>query len=76
MTESRRDLSIDRRTLLAASAAGAAATGALGLATARPAGAADNGYFAHGVASGDPHPDSVVLWTRLTPTAAATPCAK
>ena len=73
MTASRRDLSIDRRTLLAASAAGAAATGALGLASASPAGAAGGGYFAHGVASGDPHPDSVVLWTRLTPTAAATP---
>jgi alkaline phosphatase D len=29
--------------------------------------------FQHGVASGDPHPDSVLLWTRVTPTAAATP---
>lgn len=29
--------------------------------------------FLHGVASGDPLPDSVVLWTRVTPTAAATP---
>lgn len=29
--------------------------------------------FAHGVASGDPRPTSVVLWTRVTPTAAATP---
>ncbi|WP_040511676.1 alkaline phosphatase D family protein [Gordonia soli] len=29
--------------------------------------------FAHGVASGDPLPDGVILWTRVTPTAAATP---
>ena len=27
----------------------------------------DQGRFAHGVASGDPGPDSVVLWTRVTP---------
>ena len=29
--------------------------------------------FAHGVASGDPLPRAVVLWTRVTPTPAATP---
>ncbi|GAA1212219.1 alkaline phosphatase D family protein [Prauserella alba] len=29
--------------------------------------------FRHGVASGDPLPDSVLLWTRLTPSASATP---
>ncbi|GAA1230646.1 alkaline phosphatase D family protein [Prauserella halophila] len=29
--------------------------------------------FRHGVASGDPLPDSVLLWTRLTPSADATP---
>lgn len=29
--------------------------------------------FRHGVASGDPLPDAVVLWTRITPTPAATP---
>ena len=29
--------------------------------------------FRHGVASGDPLPGSVVLWTRVTPTEAATP---
>ncbi|RYP86936.1 alkaline phosphatase [Nocardioides guangzhouensis] len=29
--------------------------------------------FRHGVASGDPRPAAVVLWTRVTPTAAATP---
>ncbi len=30
-------------------------------------------HFAHGVASGDPRPTSVVLWTRVTPTAASRP---
>ena len=29
--------------------------------------------FVHGVASGDPLPDSVVLWTRVTPDDAAWP---
>jgi alkaline phosphatase D len=32
-----------------------------------------NVQFAHGVASGDPRPTSVVLWTRVTPTASSTP---
>jgi alkaline phosphatase D len=27
------------------------------------------GLFAHGVASGDPYPDSVILWTRVSPAA-------
>lgn len=27
--------------------------------------------FTHGVASGDPYPDSVILWTRVAPTAEA-----
>ena len=30
-------------------------------------------YFRHGVASGDPLPDGVLLWTRVTPTADALP---
>ncbi|MGW9265478.1 PhoD-like phosphatase N-terminal domain-containing protein, partial [Gordonia terrae] len=29
--------------------------------------------FAHGIASGDPLPNAVILWTRITPTPAATP---
>nr|WP_197973715.1 MULTISPECIES: alkaline phosphatase D family protein [Streptomyces] len=29
--------------------------------------------FLHGVASGDPLPDGILLWTRVTPTAEATP---
>ncbi len=74
VTETRSDpTTVDRRTLLVAGAATAGA-GALSWATAGSAGAAAQpGYFQHGVASGDPHPDSVVLWTRLTPTPEATP---
>ncbi|AKK12106.1 phosphodiesterase/alkaline phosphatase D [Corynebacterium uterequi] len=34
---------------------------------------ADGGPFLHGVASGDPLPTSVVLWTRITPTPQAQP---
>jgi alkaline phosphatase D len=30
-------------------------------------------YFKHGVASGDPKPTSVIIWTRVTPTPEATP---
>ncbi len=66
---------LDRRSLLVAGAAGAGAV-ALGVSFPDPAdaaGEAGNRYFQHGVASGDPHPHSVILWTRVTPTAAATP---
>lgn len=60
---------LHRRSLLLA---GAGAAGAL--AVAAPADAATtNAYFRHGVASGDPFPTSVVLWTRVTPTPTATP---
>ena len=72
---------LPRRTVLATGAAGTA----LGV---LPAGAADarrgkkkgkggprakHPVFQHGVASGDPLPHAVVLWTRVTPTPAATP---
>ncbi|WP_461009803.1 alkaline phosphatase D family protein [Streptomyces capparidis] len=59
-----------RRTVVKAAAAGAAA---LPLATAARASAAEAPAFAHGVASGDPLPDGVVLWTRVTPTPDAAP---
>ena len=65
--------SVDRRTFLRVAGAGA---GALVVASSLPAGAAAPGapaYFRHGVASGDPLPDRVVLWTRVTPTAASLP---
>lgn len=41
----------------------------LPLATRQVAAAADGGVFQHGVASGDPLHDRVILWTRITPPA-------
>ncbi|MEV7285772.1 alkaline phosphatase D family protein [Streptomyces sp. NPDC093252] len=60
-----------RRTVVRAAAAGAAL--AAPLAAALPARAAAAPVFVHGVASGDPLPDGVLLWTRVTPTADAAP---
>ncbi|MEU8589845.1 alkaline phosphatase D family protein [Streptomyces sp. NPDC048664] len=70
-SESAGGLSPRRRTVVKA----AAATAVLGvpLAAALPARAAEAPAFLHGVASGDPLPDGILLWTRVTPTAAATP---
>lgn len=73
---------IERRSFLAGSAAAAGALGAGSLlarpATAAPttstgAGAGAASPFRHGIASGDPLPDAVVLWTRVTPTADSLP---
>jgi len=55
-------MKIDRRGLLTGLGAGAVAAPAL----ARPH-QGGTVAFLHGVASGDPHADSVVLWTRVTP---------
>jgi alkaline phosphatase D len=65
---------IPRRTVLATGAAGAAGAG-VATATSRASAAAPapSPVFRHGVASGDPTPQAVVLWTRVTPTPAATP---
>ena len=74
MSDREHSASIDRRTVLKSTAATAGAatfTGAL-VHAAAPADAAAR-VFRHGVASGDPRPGAVVLWTRVTPTAAATP---
>jgi alkaline phosphatase D len=66
----------DRRSVLRAGATtagvvlGATATTLNAAATAATA---DEPVFAHGVASGDPLPDAVLLWTRVTPTPDATP---
>lgn len=54
--------------------AAAATAGAALVAAPFPAGAADEApAFLHGVASGDPLPDGILLWTRVTPVAAAIP---
>jgi alkaline phosphatase D len=71
---------IERRTVLTGSAAVAAgalvsahATDAAQAAAPTAAALPAASPFRHGVASGDPLPGAVVLWTRVTPTAAATP---
>ncbi|MEU6123308.1 alkaline phosphatase D family protein [Streptomyces sp. NPDC047123] len=58
-----------RRTVVKA----AAATAALAPFAVPPAHAAAGPAFHHGVASGDPLPDGVLLWTRVTPTPDAVP---
>ncbi|MFJ8105347.1 alkaline phosphatase D family protein [Streptomyces sp. NPDC096132] len=64
-------LSPRRRTVVKAAAATAVLAGPL--VAALPARAAEAPAFLHGLASGDPLPDGVLLWTRVTPTAEATP---
>lgn len=65
--------SIDRRTLLAAGLVTAGAAALPAPAEAATATASTVNAFQHGVASGDPLPDRVLIWTRVTPTAASTP---
>ncbi len=67
--------SLDRRGLLVRGAAGLAAAGTAALMGWDEAYAARS-PFVHGVASGDPLPDGVVLWTRVTPIRRATPGSK
>ncbi|WP_428955248.1 alkaline phosphatase D family protein [Streptomyces sp. cg35] len=69
--ESTISLAPRRRTVVKAAAAGAVL--AAPLAAAAAARAAEAPAFLHGVASGDPLPDGVLLWTRVTPTAEAVP---
>ncbi|QHA04129.1 alkaline phosphatase [Streptomyces broussonetiae] len=65
-------LSPRRRTVVKAAAATAVLAGPL--AAALPARATNQApSFLHGVASGDPLPDGILLWTRVTPTAEALP---
>ncbi|MFC9245441.1 alkaline phosphatase D family protein [Streptomyces sp. NPDC057136] len=68
---SRQFSSPTRRTVVRAAAATAVAAPVL--ATATSARAAEAPAFLHGVASGDPLPDGILLWTRITPTADAVP---
>ncbi|MEU0963899.1 alkaline phosphatase D family protein [Streptomyces sp. NPDC005917] len=71
-SEGANSLSPRRRTVVKAAAATAVL--AAPFAAALPARAAsDTPAFLHGIASGDPLPDGVLLWTRVTPTADATP---
>ncbi|MBF6158369.1 alkaline phosphatase D family protein [Nocardia cyriacigeorgica] len=60
---------VRRRTVLAG---GAVAAAGAGLALAAPAWASTP-VFRHGVASGDPLPDAVIIWTRVTVAEDATP---
>jgi len=60
---------LNRRRFLPTTAAVGVTGALLPAADAAPA----DRVFAHGVASGDPLPDRVVLWTRVTPVPAATP---
>ncbi len=69
---------LDRRTVLASGTAAGLVGVAAGATLPAGAGAAAAGprakrYFQHGIASGDPRPKKVILWTRLTPTPASTP---
>ena len=67
-------LPLDRRTVLRAGAlVGAAAAGSAALCGPVGAAGAAGVVFRHGVASGDPMADRVVLWTRVTPSPEAVP---
>lgn len=61
-----------RREIVVGSAAGAALMTAAAAGSAH-AGSPEDVGFRHGVASGDPLPSAVVLWTRVTPQPGATP---
>ncbi len=61
-----------RRTFLKTGAAVTASALPL-IATGRASAAPASAVFAHGVASGDPLPGGVILWTRVTPTPESTP---
>ncbi|QFG22811.1 alkaline phosphatase [Actinomadura sp. WMMB 499] len=63
--------SLDRRNFLRAAGGTGVALAASGVLL--PHAGAESAAFVHGVASGDPLPDGVVLWTRVTPTPESTP---
>ncbi|MEU9996304.1 alkaline phosphatase D family protein [Streptomyces sp. NPDC050848] len=62
-----------RRTVVKAAAVTAVAAPALVGAASPALAGTEAPAFLHGVASGDPLPDGVLLWTRVTPTSDATP---
>ncbi|MGW3087940.1 alkaline phosphatase D family protein [Streptomyces sp. NPDC001108] len=61
-----------RRTVVKAAAVGAVLAAPL-LSAATAHASDDDPAFLHGVASGDPLPDGILLWTRVTPDATAVP---
>jgi alkaline phosphatase D len=66
-------LVLPRRRLLRSAGIIAAAVAVPAVLAVPPSAHAATGPFRHGVASGDPYPDSVLLWTRVTPEEAAAP---
>lgn len=65
---------LDRRQFLRAVGATAVGVSAVGLGRGVAAAQAPAaGIFRHGIASGDPLPDAVIIWTRVTPSDAAVP---
>ncbi|PWI08027.1 alkaline phosphatase [Streptomyces sp. NWU339] len=62
-----------RRTVVKAAAATVLLAGPLAAAPSARAATSQTPAFLHGVASGDPLPDGVLLWTRVTPTPEAIP---
>ncbi|MER7621447.1 alkaline phosphatase D family protein [Streptomyces sp. NPDC126503] len=62
-----------RRTVVKAAAVGAVAVPVLAGAASPALAATGATAFLHGVASGDPLPDGVLLWTRVTPAPEAVP---
>ncbi|MGR4883571.1 alkaline phosphatase D family protein [Streptomyces sp. LARHCF249] len=62
-----------RRTVVLAAAATAALAPLTSLGASAAHAAESAPAFLHGVASGDPLPDGILLWTRVTPTAEAVP---
>ena len=69
---------LDRRTFLRSTALAGAALAGTRIASTMPVAYADlatpdGSAFLHSVASGDPLPDAVIIWTRVTPTPEATP---
>ena len=58
---------MNRRRFLAAGGTGAAAAALPVSAFAADVNGESHSYFQHGVASGDPLSDGIILWTRVTP---------
>src|SRR5918998_5564974 len=57
---------VDRRTLLRVAGLSAGASVVAAATLTEPAGAAADTVFRHGVASGDPLPGGILLWTRVS----------